>query len=254
MGSVNLAASSLRLLTFNIRFGSGCDKIHIPGYDLQSSLKNLYAIAAAIDSIKPDVVALQEVRGAAQAEKIAGKLGMHYAYVSHHLGYRLYFFEWGLAFLFRFKMLATDHRSVLLDDETRVGRVALMGTMDIGGRPVTFINLHFDHKEIAAQMNKVVQWTGDQRFPMVIMGDLNCEPDDPKLIPLKKQMHDTCRMASSARSREAEVRGTLPANQRRVDYIWVAKDYFRISDAGLIPSPFQRISDHIGYFADVELM
>ena len=76
MGSVNLAASSLRLLTFNIRFGSGCEKIHIPGYDLQSSLKNLYAIAAAIDSIKPDVVALQEVRGAAQAEKIAGKLGM----------------------------------------------------------------------------------------------------------------------------------------------------------------------------------
>lgn len=67
-------------------------------------------------------------------------------------------------------------------------------------------------------------------------------------------MQDTCRMVSSASSQEAETRGTLLSNQRRIDFIWVTKDYFRISDAGLIASPFDQISDHIGYFADIELM
>lgn len=58
-----------RLLTINIRFGSGCEKLDLPGYDLHSSPKNLDAIAAAIDSIEPDVVALQEVRGSPKQKR-----------------------------------------------------------------------------------------------------------------------------------------------------------------------------------------
>lgn len=208
--------------------------MHVPGYNLQSWPENLNAIATAIDSVNPDVVALQEVRGAAQAEKIAGELSMNYAYVSHPLGYRLYFFEWGLALLFRFKMLATDRRPLIFDDETQVGRVALMGTMDVDGRPVTFINLHFDHRDIAGQVDEVVEWTDAHQYPLVIMGDLNCEPEDPRLKSLRTYMNDTCRMVSTASSQEAEARGTLLANHRRIDHIWTAGDYFKVRDAGIV--------------------
>ena len=251
---MNSDSARLRLLTFNIRFGSGGENIHMPGYKLPIFPKSIETISTAIDSVEPDVVALQEVRGAAQAEKIASKLGINYAYISHQLGYRLYFFEWGLALLFRFKMLATDRRSLIFDDKTQVGRMALMGTMDVEGRPVTFINLHFDHRDISGQVDELAAWTETHQYPLVIMGDLNCEPEDPRLKPLRAYMNDTCRMVSTASSKEAQARGTLLANRRRVDHIWTDGDHFKVIDAGILPTSLHRISDHIGYFADVEIV
>ena len=52
----------MRIMTLNMRYGSGAEKLGDPGYNLPSSPAKLQAIAAAIRSVEPDVVALQEVR------------------------------------------------------------------------------------------------------------------------------------------------------------------------------------------------
>ncbi len=84
----------MRIMTLNMRYGSGAEKLGDPGYNLPSSPHKLQAIAAAIRSVEPDIVALQEVRNQLQAENLARLAGLSSVYVSHPLGYRLLFFEW----------------------------------------------------------------------------------------------------------------------------------------------------------------
>jgi len=243
----------LRLLTFNIRSGSGCEDMDKPGYDLPTSTEKLTALADAIGAVNPDLVALQEVRSEFQAESIARLLGMNFVYKSHPLGYRLYFFQWGLAFLYRFKVIETGSQPILFDKNVGIGRTGLLGKMNIYGRAVTFINLHFDHKEGAKQVQNVLRWLDDVTPPVVLLGDLNCRPDDPLLKPFEHRLADTCQMVHTDLSREANVRGTLLKEDIRVDYIWVEPQFFTVQEVGLIPESHRKVSDHIGYFADIVL-
>jgi hypothetical protein len=84
-------------MAFNIRFGAGSEEPGKPGYDVPSSSAKIRAVAEAISSVAPDVVALQEVRDASQAGHIARLLGMKTVYSRHPAAYSLDFFEWGLA-------------------------------------------------------------------------------------------------------------------------------------------------------------
>ncbi len=243
----------MRLMTFNIRFGAGCEHIDKPGYDLPCSDEKLAALAEAIGSVDPMLVALQEVRNESQAEKIARLLGMNSVYQSHPLGYRLYFFQWGLAFLCQCKIFETGSRAIFFEKTAETGRTGLCVKITIQGRAVTFINLHFDHKDRAGQVQTVLRWLEDVTPPAVLLGDLNCRPDDPLLKPLEDRLADTCRMARTDLSREADARGTLLKEEGRVDYIWVEPRFFGVIEAGLVPEPHRRVSDHIAYFADVVL-
>ena len=128
-----------------------------------------------------------------------------------------------------------------------------MGRMNIHGRAVTFINLHFDHKEGAKQVQNVLRWLDDVTPPVVLIGDLNYRPDDPLLKPFEHRLTDTCQMVHTDLSREANVRGTLLKENIRVDYILVEPQFFTVQEAGLIPGSHRKVSDHIGYFADVVL-
>lgn len=130
---------NLRLMTLNIRYGAGCENLDKPGYDLPSPAKKLTALAEAIGSVDPALVALQEVRNEHQAKSIAHLLGMNSVYLSHPLGYRLYFFQWGLAFLHRFKMVETGSRTIFFEEEAGTGRVGLLVKMNIHGRVVSHL-------------------------------------------------------------------------------------------------------------------
>ena len=54
-------------------------------------------------------------------------------------------------------------------------------------------------------------------------------------------------------SREANVRGTLSKEDIRVDNIWVEPQFFMVQEDGFIIDSHHKVSDHIGYFADVVL-
>ena len=243
----------MRVMTLNMRYGSGSDKLGDPGYDLPSSSQKVKAVADAVRSVDPDIVALQEVRNQRQAENLASLTGMSCVYASHPLGYRLYFFEWGLAFLYRLELRETLGRSILIDRRTGVGRTGLLCRVAADETVITFINLHFDHDRKQTQMENLLRVLEELPPPVCLLGDFNCDPQDPLLEPLKNQMADTCLLADTPLSREASAAGTLVGNGGRRDYIWVDPERFSVHEAGLVAEPHRTVSDHIGYWADINL-
>ena len=146
------------------------------------------------------------------------------------------------------------HRVLIqIDIKTGVGRTGLLCRINIRGTVVTFINVHFDHGEEAKQIQNVIQWLEVVTSPVCILGDLNLGPDDPLLQPLKERLSDSCQLAQTRLSEEAIMKGSLLKGDMRVDYIWIEPQFFTVQEAGLIAEPHRKVSDHIGYFADVLL-
>lgn len=228
--------------------------MHKRGYDLPGSPQNLAAIAAAIRSVNPDVVALQEVRNQLQAENLARLTGLDSIYMSHPIGYRLFFSEWGMAFLHRLHLIETGRRTLLIDKISGVGRSALLCSVSVNGKMATMVNVHFDHEQKGVQMDNVIQLLEEVASPVCLLGDFNCTPENPLFDGLKKRLADTCTLARTESSQRAEARGTLVGEPRRGDYIWVDQQYYSVQGAGLVEEPHLNISDHIGYFTDVTLI
>jgi endonuclease/exonuclease/phosphatase family metal-dependent hydrolase len=241
----------MRLLTLNIRFGAGSEMPDKAGYDVPSSKRKIIAVADAIASSDPDVVALQEVKGALQAEQIAGRLDMKSVYSRHPIRYALDFFEWGLAFCYRSKLLQVENPTLAGTVEARSGRKMLMITLEQEEGPVTFVNAHFDPRGIAGQAECLVGLFPGEAAPRVLMGDFNCLSDDDGLGAVHRHWVDSCRAAATVASREADRLGTLLGRQARIDHIFIDPRFHRVLDAGLVSGDHRRVSDHIGYFADV---
>ncbi|MGD8368637.1 MAG: endonuclease/exonuclease/phosphatase family protein [Desulfobacterales bacterium] len=241
----------MRLLTLNIRFGAGSESPGKPGYDVPSSKRKLRAVADAVASVDPDVVALQEVYGALQAERIAGHIGMKSIYTRHPISYALDFFEWGLAFCHRSKTLQVSNPTLEGTLSARSRRKMLMATLEMDEGPVTFVNVHFDPRGIVGQAESLVGLFPDEAAPRVLMGDFNCRADDVGLGAVRRQWVDSCRAVKTEASREADQVGTLPGRRERIDHIFIDPRFHRVVEAGLVSADYRRVSDHVAYFADL---
>ena len=73
----------LTVMSYNIRVGYGGKDRGVDPFTLTQREENLSPIVAAIQSIDPDIVGLQEVRGLGQARRLANALDMNYAYAWH---------------------------------------------------------------------------------------------------------------------------------------------------------------------------
>jgi len=243
----------MRLLTFNIRLGAGGGMLAKPAYDVPASEQRDAALARAIQAVGPDIVALQEVRNHRHAEKIADHVAMNCLYAPHPSSYSLNFFEWGLALLYRSRLVGHGNFTVLFDPDVRTGRNGLWADVEGPDGALTVMNVHLDTRRPSTQIEAVVSRAARVNGPLVLMGDFNIAPNDDALAPLKEMMIDTCRAVDTSGSREAEALGTLSGDRRRIDQIWAAVDGFHVRDAGLLPPRHRWVSDHVGYFADVEI-
>jgi len=243
----------MRLLTLNIRFGAGGDQPEKPGYDLPITSAKLADLTAAIDSLQPDVAALQEVYNARQAERISRQLAMRFVYGRHPTGYALDFFEWGLALLHRHELIRTYQHPLTFDPDLRSGRHALIVTLSIENIPVTFINVHLAFENLEGQVTELLSVADGIENPLAMLGDFNCSPDDGRLEPLRSRLHDTCRAVTSEGAREAETVGTMLHTSGRIDYVFVDPRHFIVEDVGLPAETHRRVSDHLAYYADVRL-
>ena len=243
--SEGVTGSCLQLMTYNIRVGAGRGGLLTPVRYLTSSKSKLKKIALTIKSLEPDIIALQEVRGSAQAEFLADYLGMNYAYLSHEDS-RL---EWGLAVLSRFKI--TEYHKKFIRYDRKKPRIALVCTIGLDDLPLTIINVHFYLGDYDEQVAETIRLINSVTGPVVLMGDLNLIDPDTGLAPIKTKLVDTCEMVDSEYSQEAKATGTYRFGSRRLDYIFVDPNYFSVLEAGLAPEQYRNASDHIGYFACV---
>lgn len=244
----------MRLLTLNIRFGAGSEFPDKQGYDLPVKKEKITALAFAIESVQPDIVALQEVKNEKQVEQIASHLNFKYIYCRHPSSYSLDFFEWGIAFLFRLPLIRSSGFSVYFDENIRTGRQALIASFEAGDNSVTVINVHLVPHAIDHQIDNLFSLTKQSDAPTILMGDFNCTPHDNALNPIKNKWVDTCQaVITTPGGAEADSRGTLLENGKRIDYIFVEKNCFIIRNVGIMEESHRLVSDHIGYFADIDI-
>ena len=237
----------LTLMTYNIRVGAGRKKLLMPVKYLNSSGKKLEKIAAAIKSVDPDIISLQEVKGSVQAKSLADALGFNYVYVSHRDS-RL---EWGLAVLSRFTI--AEYKQEVLHHDDKKPRVALVCTINLPDSSITVANVHYALGDYDKQVKETMRILGDISGPALLMGDLNLIDPEKGLAPMRAELIDTCEAVDTKGSREAKQRGTFRFGSKRIDYIFIDPDYFTVLDVGLTAEEHRKASDHLAYFACVTL-
>lgn len=251
---------ALTVMTYNIRLGYGVQDLHLTPRHLFTGGQNLPAVAeknlpvvvAAIKSVDPDVIALQEVLNIDQAKRVADALHMQFAYDHYFEGRRLPKGWLGLAILSKREILKVQSHIIQLEGVRGGRRKLLMITINVGGQNVTFATLHRDHRSQNGYTLKEIRRTVDRiKHPVVLLGDFNLRAYEKVWQFLNDRFRDTVLLINSESARQVQSLGTTISGSR-IDYILVEPEYFEVSDVGIIPREYWDASDHKGYFARIK--
>lgn len=160
---------TLRILAYNIHHGEGMDEV----IDLQR-------IAALIQDLDPDLVALQEVDSvvartngvdqAAELGRMTGLTPVFGRFMAYQGG------AYGMALLSRLEILQSANLRLPDGDEPRSSVTATVLTP--GGRQVQFSGIHFyrTEEERLAQATALEEMLTGSDLPEILAGDFNSEP------------------------------------------------------------------------------
>jgi len=252
---------TLTVMTFNIRVGSGMINPGTSPHKLKDSPKVLDLVAQAIKSVSPDAVGLQEVQGDDQAKTLAEALDMNYVYKRH--GWDEDARWWGVAFLSKHNIIKSKSYTVYSGgDMSGRARILLACTIALKGKKITFFNTHFKDKGNALKKEPkyTIKKISKCKNPVILMGDLNAVPEDPRLKPIKEVLKDSCEAVANENSAFIKTNGTFQSpndpkyDHWRIDYIFYDPKSFRVMEVGLIDKQYWDASDHIGYFCRMELL
>lgn len=238
---------NITVMTFNIRHGCGRENWgDTSSAFFKGCTKKYDGIIAAIQSVDPDVVGLQEV-SSGQAGLIAKALNMNYAYSSHNSsGYGSW---WGNAVLSKFKIL--DAKKIALGGSTGKNRSMISAIGLVNNKPVIFASIHTDHRlRDDRSIKKILRYLDSVSEPAVLIGDFNMGSQSPQANSLK----DGTGILDSAGFPGYGQLGTWasPSGQR-IDYVFVQSKYFNVLDAALVSAEHQLASDHLAYYTTLEL-
>ena len=244
------SSAPLTVMSYNIRVGYGAKDRGVDPYLLSKRQENLEPIIAAIQSVEPDIIGLQEVRGSGQARRLAQALDMNYAYAWHETDSARARW-WGVAILSKYPIKKA--KRVLVRSGSGNMKSALVCTADIGGLPATFISVHTvrDRRDWRsfAEIMKVVDKIP---HPVVLIGDLNMQPHDQRLELLQSRFVDSAVAVDTESAKNARATGTFEGIGR-IDYVLVDNRYFDVQEAGIISRKYWNASDHLAYFARIIL-
>ena len=234
----------LTIMTYNIRVGYGSENPEVSPLILKDWSKKLPPILAAIRSVDPDVLALQEVLGEPQARELATALNMNYAYVAHGdvaPGW------WGVALLSKYRIM--EARGVQISPQP-AARFMLIASVDVGGRPMTITSIHADHTATESSIVGVRRAVEKIAGPVVLIGDFNVAPSDRSLELLKGRFVDTADAIDSESATDA-LRWETFEGFGRIDYVFIDRQHFAVEDVGIIAREHWGASDHRAYYARV---
>ncbi len=233
---------SFKVMTFNIRVGFGVKYPDLSPWELRKSAKRIPPIVAAIRSIDPDIIGLQEVYGAGQARQIAKALGMKYEYAPHPSESQW----WGLALLSKYPIQDCKQ------NRSSATRGVMVCTVSIADHPITVINIHKNHKITdGSSTNAIVRIARNAPSPVVLLGDFNVSPIEPRYDAVTRYYADTAVITDTENARTALIEGTF-SNGDRIDYIFVDTRFFSTNDAGISTEEYWAASDHLGYYATLK--
>ena len=238
----------LTVMSYNIRVGYGGHDRGVDPYTLSMRKENLSPILTAIRSIDPDIIGLQEVRGSGQARRLAAALNMNYAYQGHATGSSRPSW-WGVAVLSKFQILKA--RGIQISSGRGNTKSALICHINIGGQRAAFFSIHKDKDLKSGSSFKVIMKAVKKiEGPVVLIGDLNMNPYDPRLELLRGRFIDSAMAVETESAKNSRNTGTF-LGLGRIDYVLVDPRYFSVKDAGIISREHWNASDHIAYYARI---
>ncbi|WP_314588525.1 endonuclease/exonuclease/phosphatase family protein [Paenibacillus terrigena] len=219
----------LRVLTYNIHHGEGMDGV----VDLQR-------IANVMQSLQPDIIALQEVDkyvprsdDVDQTAELARRMGMTGVFGK---AIDLMGGEYGVAVLSRFPVI-TEQKTYLPNVKQGEQRILLTVKLDLGEElpPLTFsaVHLEWNPKQIQAKQAAAIIELHSKETPYVLAGDLNAIPGS-----------DTMKLMSAVwTDATASITDWTNAEDGKIDYIMVgAKDQWQVGEPILMKEDIA--SDH----------
>ncbi len=240
---IGFAGETLTVMTYNIHHGEGMDgKI------------DMMRIADVIESVSPDLVALQEVdhitrrsNGVNQAAEVGHLTGMNYAFgkaMEFEGGF------YGLAVLSR-SLIDGKKTHTLPFSPGHEPRIVLEIKIRHEGETITFFNTHLDHitdspDRMAAikSIESLVEKNPNQSI--ILAGDLNALPNSNEIERLRKHWM----IAGDAAELES-----FPSSDpnRLIDYIAVRpEERWKVHSTRVIPE--KAASDHRPIVSEIELV
>ena len=233
----------ITVLTYNIYHGEDAN-----------GGSNLDAVAGIINSLEPDLVALQEVDNkTARAKKLdltaelSRRTGMHGVFgkaMDYDSG------GYGEAVLSRYPIIETKNNP--LPHTTKAEpRAALEIHIELpGGVEIAFVGTHLDHQRDQSnrmmQAKRIMELYENSDLPIVLAGDLNATPGSDPINLLGRQWSDAAQDNSQP---------TFPAKKpaRRIDYImYKPKGCWKVVEVRVIDEKVA--SDHCPVLAVLELL
>lgn len=233
----------LRILSYNIHHAEGVDgKLDVP------------RIAQVILSVKPDLVALQEVdKNTTRTGKVNQDIELaHLTNMNSVFGSNITFQggQYGNAILSKFPII--KNKNFLLPNvDSGEQRGLLRSQIQISNKEnVLFFSTHLDHRRSdterlasAEAINQIISL--DNKSPAILAGDFNDVPESPTLKELGKLWLRT----------NKKILKTIPASKpsRQIDYIFVQpKERWKIIESQVLDEDIA--SDHRAIFSIIELI
>ena len=233
---------TLKVMTFNTQ--------HCLDYLAQKI--DFEVMAEAIRREEPDIVGLNEMRGAGQNEEYAAQVDI----LSELTGMKYFHFApaiefpgggpYGNGFLSRIPIEKAE--TVMIPDPVEKKydgyyetRCILKATLE-GGITVLCSHFGLNPDELENAVSTALENLTDEKC--VLMGDFNMRPEDKMLLPIREKMRDTADAFAGERL-------SWPSDkpQVKIDYIFVSPDV-RVVSADI---PATVASDHRPHVATVEM-
>ncbi len=236
----------LRVMTYNIRTALGTIN---PGKNPLHQLFESHDVApvvAAIAAADPDVVALQEVLGLGQAREIATALNMQLAFAYHPSPLPW----WGNAVLSKCPILS--ERRVVTSRGRGNGKAMGVVRIPTAVHPVLVTSVHRDRDDNSgAQIAEILAPLAAATDPVILMGDFNFTPKDPRFSVISERFVDSAEIAQSGRDVVTQT-GTFPTKPgRRIDYVFLSGADFDVTQVAVGTGAHAGASDHLSYVADI---
>jgi len=233
----------LTVLTYNIYHGEDAN-----------GGSNLDAVAGIINSLEPDLVALQEVdnktaraKGLDLTDELRRRTGMHGVFgkaMDYDGG------GYGEAVLSRYPFIETKNNP-LPHSEKAEPRAALEVHIELpGGMKIAFVGTHLDHQRDQGnrmmQTKRIMELYENYDLPIVLAGDLNAAPGSDPINLLGGQW---------TYAGQDDPRPTCPSVKpaRKIDYImYKPKGRWKVVEIRVIDEKVA--SDHCPVFAVLELL
>jgi endonuclease/exonuclease/phosphatase family metal-dependent hydrolase len=219
---------------------------NIAGHDELLDGDHITKIGAAINQVRPDFVALQEVHRRtwqsrfrdqlAELERVTGMRGVFEPAYVQGKG------EFGNAFLTRGQVV-----SVIAHPLPSLGepRIVIDAVVNIDGANINFYVTHLvtwaslNRKTRTEQLQCLARHVRTSRWPYILCGDLNAAQDDPEIVQFRK--------LNAAQLCGENIGPTHPTMNRRIDYIFADYGWEVRSARALAIGP----SDHYPAIAEL---